>query len=444
MTVPAHIEAPARGGWPTLVPSEPPAGSDKQSFDDFVKSELEPEFRVVRTLGKGSVANVYLAKDVALDQLRAIKVLVPSRSIDETARKRFEREAKSAARISHPSVTAVYRVGQLSDETPFLVMEYVDGRNLEDIVEGGGALDEADARDVLRQLAEGLAAAHEQGIIHRDLKPANVLRISSSGDVRLTDFGVAAVRDAAGTDTTRLTVQGQILGEVEFVAPEHLMGEELTELADVYSLGVIGYKILSGQGPYPGAKNAQIISEKLRSPPAPLAELAPGIDSDLASLVEQCLAKKPEHRPTAADVAARLGAMSQDPVAVAGGPVAVQPDVPKTSVEVFFDEIKRRRVYRVAVGYIAAAVGVLGLQEAVAEPFDISESTQQLVIVLTLVGLPVTLVLAWMFDIRSGRIERTEDTEEEGGPRLSRILPIVALIASLTIAATGVWWVLSR
>ena len=427
-----------------MVPSEPPAGSEKQSFDDFVKSELEPEFRVVRTLGKGSVANVYLAKDVALDQLRAIKVLVPSRSIDETARKRFEREAKSAARISHPSVTAVYRVGQLSDETPFLVMEYVDGRNLEDIVEGGGALDEADARDVLRQLAEGLAAAHEQGIIHRDLKPANVLRISATGDIRLTDFGVAAVRDAAGTDTTRLTVQGQILGEVEFVAPEHLMGEELTELADVYSLGVIGYKILSGQGPYPTAKNAQIISEKLRSPPTPLVQLAPQVDPDLAALLEQCLAKKPEHRPTAADVAARLTAMGHQPEAPAPGVAPGIPEEPKTSVDIFFEEIKRRRVYRVAVGYVAAAVGVLGLQEAVAEPFNITDSTQQLVIVLTLVGLPIMLVLAWMFDIRHGRIERTEDTDDESGPRLSRLLPILALIASLSIAAGGVWWVLSR
>ena len=444
MHVPARTEVPVRGGWPPLVPSEPPAGSEKPSFDDFVKSELEPEFRVVRTLGKGSVANVYLAKDVALDQLRAIKVLVPSKSIDETARKRFEREAKSAARISHPSVTAVHRVGKLSDETPFLVMEYVDGRNLEDLVEGGGPLDPADARDVLRQLAEGLAAAHEQGIIHRDLKPANVLRESASGNVRLTDFGVAAVRDAAGTDTTRLTVQGQILGEVEFVAPEHLMGEELTELADVYSLGVIGYKILSGKGPYPEARNAQIISEKLRSPPTPLAELVPGVDAEVAALLEQCLARKPEHRPTASDVASRLKAMSREPGPVPGVGAPPLVEVPRTSIEIFFDEIKRRRVYRVAVAYIAAAVGVLGLQEAVAEPFDISESTQQLVIVLTLVGLPVMLVLAWMFDIRHGRIERTEDTDEEGGPRLSRILPIVALIASLAIAASGVWWVISR
>jgi len=426
------------------VSSQPPTGSEQPSFDERVKAELQPEFRVIRKLGAGSVANVYLAKDVALDQLRAIKVLAPSKSIDETARKRFAREGKSAAKIAHPSVTSVFSVGTLSDGIPFLVMEYVDGRNLEDLVEGGGPLSEADGRDVLRQLAEGLEAAHAQGIIHRDLKPANVLRESGSGKVRLTDFGLAAVRDGAGSDTTRLTVQGQILGEVEYVAPEHLMGEELTELADVYSLGVIGYKVLSGKTPYPNARNAQIISEKLRSPPTPLAELAPGIDPDLAALLEQCLAKKPEHRPSAADVAGRLAAMGAEeavPATVGPGSAA---SGPRTPFDIFFDELRRRRVYRVGGAYLAATIAVLGLQEAAADPFGIPPSTQQLVIMLMFVGLPITLVLAWMFDIRSGRIERTEDTDQEGGPPLSRILPMLALIASLLLAAGGIWWVLGR
>jgi len=327
---------PVRGGW-LDASSQPPEGSGEQSFDDRVKEELAPEFRVVRKLGAGSVANVYLANDVALEQLRAIKVLVPSKSIDETARKRFKREAKAAAKIAHSSITSVLRVGSLSDGIPFLVMEYVDGRNLEDVIEGGGPLSEDEARDVLKQLAEGLAAAHEQGIIHRDLKPSNILRENASGAVRLTDFGLAAARDAAGSDTTRLTVQGQILGEVEYVAPEHLMGEDLTELADVYSLGVIGYRVLSGKTPYPDAKNAQIISEKLRSPPKPLGELVPGVDPGLAQLLEPCLSRKPEHRPSAADVAARLGTMGAPEVAPQGAVTSSMPPVKDlTPFEIFF------------------------------------------------------------------------------------------------------------
>ena len=443
MAGPMDAVVPARGGSQD-VSSQPPKGSEQPSFDEIVKAELHPEFRVIRKLGAGSVANVYLAKDVALDQLRAIKVLAPSKSIDETARKRFAREAKSAARIAHPSVTSVFRVGELSDGIPFLVMEYVDGRNLEDLIEGGGPLPEAEGRDVIRQLAAGLEAAHAQGIIHRDLKPANILRENQSGAIRLTDFGVAAVRDGAGSDTTRLTVQGQILGEVEYVAPEHLMGEELTELADVYSLGVIGYKVLSGKTPYPNARNAQIISEKLRSPPTPLAKLVPGIDPDLAALLEQCLAKKPEHRPSAADVASRLASMAGEGAASVATPAVRAPEIPKTPFEIFFDELRRRRVYRVAATYVAAAAVIIGIQEGISEPFGISDSTQQLVIMLTFVALPVTLVLAWMFDVRQGRIERTEDTEQEGGPPLSRVLPVLALIASLVLAAGGIWWVLAR
>jgi len=420
-----------------VAESDLPTGSGTPSFDDFVKDELAPEFRVVRTLGKGSVANVYLAKDVALDQMRAIKVLVPSTSIDETARKRFAREAQSVARINHPNVTNVFRVGALSDGTPFLVIEYVDGRNLEDVIEGGGPLPEDEARDVIRQLAEGLAAAHEQGIIHRDLKPANILRESATGSVRLTDFGLAAVRDAAGSDTTRLTVQGQILGEVEYVAPEHLMSEELTELADVYSLGVIGYKVLTGKGPYPEAKNAQIISEKLRSPPKPLAELLPGVDPDLASVLEQCLARKPEHRPTAAAVASRLRPAPTD-----GPDDSRRPTEPKSPTDIFLDELKRRRVYRVAVGYLAFLIAAMSVLDDALAPLGLSEAGQQMAIVVVFAGFPLTLILTWMFDLRSGRIERTADTPVEGGPRLSRVLPIVALVASLVLAGLGVWWIL--
>jgi len=410
-------------------------GAEDHAFDDYVRDELLPDFRVVRLLGKGSMAAVYLAKDVALDHMRAIKVLLPSKTVDKTSRKRFEREARSAARISHPNVTPVLRVGALSDETPFLVMEYVEGRNLEDVIEGGGPLPIPQGRDVLRQLAAGLAAAHEQGITHRDLKPANILCETATGRVRLTDFGVAAVREAAGADTTRLTKQGQMLGDVAYVAPEHLLGEELTELADVYSLGVIGYVILTGGTPYPNARHAQLITEKLRSPPTPLLELLPEVDPELAAVLERCLARKPEHRPTAAEVVTLLRDDASEEE-VSGGE--------ETPWELFFREMKRRRMYRLAVGYLAAAVGTISLQDAVADPLGEPAAVQRLIIVLILSGFPVALILGWMFDIRKGTITRTQDTKLEGGPRLSRVLPTLALIASLLIAVGGVWWVLGR
>lgn len=414
--------------------------TDDRSFDEVVRAELLPDFRVIRTLGQGSMANVYLAKDIALDQLRAIKVMTPEQAADRTARRRFEREARSAARISHPNVTPVLRVGAFSDETPFLVMEYVDGRNLEDLLQGGGALPQEEAREVMRQLAAGLAAAHEEGIIHRDLKPANVLRESSSGRVRLTDFGVAAVQDAQGGDTTRLTVAGQILGEIEYVAPEHLMGEELTELADIYSLGVLGYKLLTGGNPYPGLSGAALMTAKLQSAPTPLIELLPEVNPGLAGIVERCLAKKPEHRPTAAEAAEQLaptpvGRPTADPLPPPGG---------GTPLDLFLRELKRRRVYRVAVAYLAITIGIFGILEFVSGAFEIPESVQQGTIIFLAVGLPVTLVLGWVFDIREGRITRTIGTKLEAGPRLSRILPTIALVSSLLVAALGIWWVLTR
>ena len=367
--------------------------------------------------------------------------MTPAKAADATARRRFEREARSAARISHPNVTPVLRVGAFSDETPFLVMEYVDGRNLEDLLEGGGALPQEEAREVIRQLAGGLAAAHGEGIIHRDLKPANVLRESSSGRVRLTDFGVAAVQDAQGGDTTRLTVAGQILGEIEYVAPEHLMGEELTELADIYSLGVLAYKLLTGGNPYRDLSGAALMTAKLQSPPTPLIELLPEVDPALAGIVERCLAKKPEHRPTAAEVAEQLA-----PAPVAGGAAtdALPPPGGSTSLDLFLRELRRRRVYRVAVTYLAITIGIFGILEFVSGAFEIPESIQQGTIILLAVGLPITLVLGWVFDIREGRITRTIDTKLEAGPRLSRILPTIALVGSLLVAALGIWWVLTR
>lgn len=412
-----------------------PSSESWQALDELVKTELAPDLRVIRPLGRGSVSSVYLAREAALDRMVAIKVLAPGKAADKTARRRFEREARSAARIAHPNVTSIYQVNRLSNELPYQVMEYVDGRNFEDVLAGGGPLPVDEGREVLRQLAAGLAAAHENGIIHRDVKPANLLREESTGRVVLTDFGVAAVRDTAGADTTRLTMQGQVLGDLQYVSPEHLMGEELTELADVYSLGVLGYKLLTGSGPYPGDSPAQLTLGHLKAVPTPLAQVCPGVDPVLANVLARCLAKKPEHRPRAADVVAAL----------TGPPDAVQADLPPSSAfEAFFGEVKRRRVFRVAAGYLAIAAAAIGGLSDVFGQLNLPQSGAQVTIVLILAGFPLALTLTWVFDIRQGRLTRTSGTEHEAGPRLSRVLPIVALVASLGLAAFGVWWVLGR
>lgn len=402
------------------------------ALDDRVREDLAPDFRVVRVLGRGSMASVYLALEVAIDRLVAIKVLAPGGADETTARKRFEREARSAARIRHQHVTAVHQVGRLSDGRPYLVMEYVDGRNLEDILAGGGALPAADALEALRQLASGLAAAHENKIIHRDLKPANVLRENATGRVVLTDFGVAAVRDAAGADTTRITVQGQLLTEIAYVAPEHLLGEELTEMADIYALGVIAYEMLAGRGPYPGRSPGELATAHLRAEPTPLASLVPELDPSVADTIERCLAKKPEHRPTAAAIAAGL--------AGAGGSVPARgPREPETALDAFLAELKRRRVYRIAVAYVAIGLAAIGGASDISDVLRLPDWAPRVIVVVILAGFPVSLVLAWMFDLRAGRVTRTVSEAET---RRTRVVAGLALALALAIAATLGWLLL--
>ena len=185
---------------------------DFKDFDEFVRDELAPELTVLRPLGRGSVASVYLAHDPALDRQVAVKVILPKYGADETARRRFEREARAVARIRHPNVTAILGLGRLSDGLPYFTMDYVDGRNLEDTLAATEQMPLDEAKEILRQLAAGLAAAHAQQIVHRDVKPANVLRETATGRVVLTDFGLAAAKDRTD-ETTRLTMFRRRLDE---------------------------------------------------------------------------------------------------------------------------------------------------------------------------------------------------------------------------------------
>lgn len=388
---------------------------------------------MIRLLGRGSVASVYLARETALDRSVAVKVLSPGPAGDERVRRRFEREARSAAQISHANVTSVYQVGRLSSGVPYLVMEHIEGRNLEDGLKAGGPMSEEDARATLAGIAAALAAAHAKEIIHRDVKPANVLRDSATGRIVLTDFGLAAVRDTGGDENAaRLTVQGEVLGDMRYVSPEHLLGEPLTELADVYSLGVLGYELLTLRGPYEASTNAELASAHLRQTPIPLEKLRPGIDPTLADILGRCLARRPEHRPAAATVARLLLAEADE----------APPSPPETALGSFFAELKRRKVYKVAAAYAAAGfIALEGIQNLL-DPFDFPAWVNPAVVITILAGFPIALILAWVFDIRAGAITRTQAlTESAVGERSQRrIVHIVGLVIILVIVALIGWW----
>ena len=172
-----------------------------------LQAELDSEFDILRLLGEGSVAQVYLARERALQRLVAIKLMKSELAEDETARKRFERESRSAAKIHHHNVATVHRVGSLEDETPFIIMEYIEGRNLADLLQAEGVMTIEQACHTLSQVALALAAAHENGIVHRDVRPDNVVGEEDSDRVVLTDFGISGILETGNETITRLTQQ---------------------------------------------------------------------------------------------------------------------------------------------------------------------------------------------------------------------------------------------
>jgi len=321
---------------------------DKDRSLEALKQALGEDFDVVRTLGRGAVATVYLAKERALGRLVAIKVMNPGKVADDTARRRFDREAKAAASLSeHPNVVAVHRFGRLADETPYLVMHYVKGRTMEERLKAEGKLPVDQALKVLEGVAGALELAHSHGIVHRDIRPGNVLWDGEKEKALLTDFGIAAILDTSGDEVTRLTQTGQLLGDPRYLSPEQLLDQDLTELADIYGFGVMGYELLTGEGPYEARTNTEWITAHLTKEPRDLHHERPDVPKRVSDLLSRCLAREPNHRPAASDVARVL---------VGGGAEEVLPGS-VTSVEEPADltTLIKKRVPQVVL--IAAAVG---------------------------------------------------------------------------------------
>jgi len=404
-------------------------------LEQRLRDALAPDLEVVRVLGHGSVASVYQAREPALKRLVAIKVLRPDVASDDTARRRFEREAQAAARLNDENVTDIYRVGRLDDNVPFIVMEYIDGRNLADAMKAGGRLAVEDVRQAILGVAGALVQAHANGIIHRDVRPANILKEDKTGRIVLTDFGIAALLETGGETSTQLTTMGHRVGDLRYMSPEQLTGEKLTVQADMYSLGVLGYVLLTGEGPFPGGR-ANEVAQKLHGKARPLRELRTDVDERLANVLERCLARNPEHRPRAADVVRVLSGEADEP------PVMQN----QSAFESFLGELKRRKVWSVAVAYVGVMVVVLGLMDPITNAFPGALSLLRVLVLMLVAGFPVSLALAWVFDVREGRVKRTPSSDEVAGveARGTMLLPLIGLAASVVIAIAAGWWLLSR
>jgi DNA-binding SARP family transcriptional activator/tRNA A-37 threonylcarbamoyl transferase component Bud32 len=305
-----RCEAPhVVGGAPpgAAPPAEMAAESGRRGEGAPGLPQLSSEFDVLRKLGEGSVATVYLAREPALGRLVAIKVLAERFVGDTVAERRFEREARASARIQHPHVATVFRIGRTAAGVPFLVLPYVDGGSLEDRIAAAGPLLPPEVRRYAGQAAAALAAAHRLGIVHRDVRPANLLYDRASDRVLLSDFGLAAVLETGHEEVLRLTRPGESLGDPRYASPEQLAGELVTERTDVYSLGITVFELLTGRTPFDASTGTELLVAHARQTPRRASEFRGGIDTDLDELIHRCLNKRPEHRPFAIDVADALG-----------------------------------------------------------------------------------------------------------------------------------------
>ena len=267
-------------------------------------------------LGRGGMAVVHLARDRELEWPVAVKILDESLAADEAFVRRFRREATTAARLAHPNVVQIYDFGE-EDERLHIVMEFVDGVALDDLVRRDGPLPLARVLDLAGQSCRGLQYAHEQGVVHRDVKPANLL-LRRDGILKIADFGIAR----AGGEATQLTSAGTVLGTASYLAPEQAAGKPVTSRADLYALGAVLYELLTGTPPRKIETLAQLagIAEE---PIEPIRERAPDAPEHVEATIMRCLARNPDYRPaSAADLAASLAGEPVPATRVLGPPTA--------------------------------------------------------------------------------------------------------------------------
>jgi beta-lactam-binding protein with PASTA domain len=251
---------------------------------------VDNRYRLVKPLGSGGMADVFLAHDNILDRDVALKVMSTRYASDEEFVERFKREAQSAAALSHPNIVSIFDRGESEDGTYYIAMEYLPGGTLKDRITRKGALPARTAAAVALQIAEALRAAHERGVIHRDIKPHNIL-ITESGDVKVTDFGIA--RAASSSTMTRT---GSILGTAHYISPEQAMGEPVGPASDLYSLGVVLYEVLTGELPYDADTPLGIAMKHINGYLRPPKALDPSIPDGINAITCRLLAKDPEDR----------------------------------------------------------------------------------------------------------------------------------------------------
>lgn len=325
-------------------------------------------YELHRRLGRGGMAEVFLARDQLLDRPVAVKVLFPEFATDPAFVERFRREATAAANLNHPNIVGVYDWGE-ADNTYFIVMEYVDGRTLSEILRDDGPLHPDRVADIGADVAAALGSAHRNGVVHRDVKPGNVL-VTSAGLVKVADFGIA--RAITASTEENLTQVGTVMGTAAYFSPEQARGDAVDPRSDLYSLGCVLYELVVGRPPFTGESPVGIAYKHVHEAPVRPREHDSGVPLALEAIILKCLAKNPANRyPSAEDLRADLRRFRE------GNRILAEPLMTAPTVD------------PAATGMLPAteAVGLLAAEPYEVDPYEDDEARRSGVFVVALVVL---------------------------------------------------------
>ena len=251
--------------------------------------KISDRYQIIKTIGEGGMANVYLAYDTILDRNVAVKILRGELATDEKFVRRFQREALSASSLSNPNIVEVYDVGEDNGQY-YIVMEYIEGKHLKALIKKRGKLTVTEVIDIMLQITNGLSVAHDSYIIHRDIKPQNIM-ILENGLVKITDFGIAMAMNA-----TQLTQTNSVMGSVHYLPPEQANGKGATLQSDIYSMGILMFELLTGTLPYRGDNAIEIALKHLKEPLPSIKDELPNLPQSVENIILKAVAKNPKNR----------------------------------------------------------------------------------------------------------------------------------------------------
>mgnify|MGYP001375907109 CR=1 FL=1 len=372
-------------------------------FLSFQKA-LAGRYSIEREIGRGGMGIVFLAREVALDRMVALKLLPPEMAARSGVKERFLKETRTAAGLSHPNIVPIHAVDEL-DDFVFFAMAYVEGGTLGDRVRDRGPLSHSDAVRLLREVAWALGYAHVNGVVHRDVKPDNILLDQPSGRAMVTDFGIAVLAEDSGP-----AAPTEVLGTAEFMSPEQAKGGDVDARSDLYSLGCLGFYALSGGVPFTGPSPAAVLGQHLAQPAPRVASVAPHTPPNVATALDRCLRKEPDQRFSSGEALA--DALMPDPEMDRELPLALR---------VF---VKQTRDFETTLAWCALGLMIAVMAVVVAMGLgDVSIYSGALLAaagVLAALGLPVTILIRAArrlllsgFTIADGTVALLRDVERK-------------------------------